>query len=441
MVIKIYRFLSGFQPSTVLIFGYLLLVFTGMILLSLPFAQKGNINVLDNLFIVTSAASTMGLATISVSDNYTFFGQLIVISLIQVGGIGYMSIASFIIVGGKKKLSQLSARLLKTEFDLSEQYDVRNFVKIVMWFSLIIELVGAAILYFIFASNAVENPVWNAIFHSISAYCTAGFSLFNTGFEQYAGHAGLNFTIGFLSLAGCIGFIVFADLYQKIARGSEHITFTSKIILRFTFWILFVATFILFISESTWSAEPTETQWLLSFFQVMTSVTTVGFNTIPIGDLSNASLFFLVIMMLSGASPAGTGGGIKSTTITAMFAITRCTLRGQHDVVFMGVRIPTLRLRMAVANFFFYFGIVGIGIFLLLLTEHGNPYALIFEAISALGTVGLSMGATSSLSVMGKIIVILLMFLGRIGALTFGLALLNEDEPGDDETKEEDIAL
>lgn len=441
MLSKFYRFVSGFQPSTILIFGYLILVIFGSIFLSISFSQKESVDFLDNLFIVTSAASTTGLSTISVVDNYSILGQVVIIILIQIGGIGYMSIASFIIVGGRKRLSRLSSTLLKTEFDLSEEYDLRDFVKIVVWFSLIIELLGAILLYFVFAQDEVQNPIWFAIFHSISAYCTAGFSLFNSGFESYAAHAGLNFIIAFLSLAGCIGFIVFADIYQKIFRGRDKITFTSKIILRFTCWILLVATSVLFISEAIWLNEPTETKWLMSFFQTMTAVTTVGFNTVPIGELSSASLFFIIIMMLSGASPAGTGGGIKSTTITAMFAITRCTLRGQENVVFMGTRIPSTRLRMAVANFFFYFGIVGIGIFFLLLTETVDSYALMFEAISALGTVGLSMGATGSLSVMGKIIVILLMFLGRIGALTFGLSLLKEDNPDDEATKDEEIAL
>lgn len=438
---RFYKFISDFQPSTILIFGYLSLVIIGTSLLSMPFLQKESVAFLDNLFIVTSAASTTGLATISVADNYSITGQVIVIILIQIGGIGYMSIASFIIVGGRKRLSKLSSTLLKTEFDLSEEYDLRDFVKIVIWFSLIIELLGAILLYFVFAQDGVDKPVWFAMFHSISAYCTAGFSLFNSGFEGYASHTGLNFIIAFLSLAGCIGFIVFADVYQKVFRERKKLTFTSKIILRFTFWILIAATFILFISEPTWSSEATETRWLKSFFQTMTAVTTVGFNTVPIGELSSASLFFIIIMMLSGASPAGTGGGIKSTTISAMFAITRCTLRGQQNVVFMGTRIPTIRLRMAVANFFFYFGIVGIGIFFLLLTETNDPYAIMFEAISALGTVGLSMGATGSLTVMGKITVIFLMFLGRVGALTFGLSLLKEEDPDDETTKDEEMAL
>ena len=216
---KFYRLIPSFQPSTVLIFGYLIMVMAGIILLSLPWAQQANISTLDNLFIVTSAASTTGLATISVVDNYSVFGQIVVILLIQIGGIGYMSIASFIVVGGRGRLSKLSSNLLRTEFDISENYNIKDFVKIVIWFSLLIELAGALMLYVIFLDSGVDRPIWFAIFHSISAYCTAGFSLFNTSFESYATHPGLNFTIAFLSLAGCIGCIVFADLYQRIFRG------------------------------------------------------------------------------------------------------------------------------------------------------------------------------------------------------------------------------
>ncbi|TRX60477.1 potassium transporter KtrB [Fulvivirga sp. M361] len=433
--------ISGFQPSTILILGYLCIMLIGSVLLSLSITQKENVAGIDTLFIVTSATSTTGLTSFSIVDHYNWFGQLIIMVMMQVGGIGYMSIASFIVIGGRKKLSEFNTRLLKTEFDLSEKYDLRSFVRIVFWFSLIIEVLGALVLYFIFKSSGLDQPVWFSLFHSISAYCTAGFSLFTNGFVRYSDNLAFNATITVLSMAGCIGFIVFVDLYKRIVKNTKAITFTSKIIFRFTFWILTIATFILFISESSWSDYPTQQQWLLAFFQTMTAVTTVGFNTVPIDELANASLFFITILMLSGASPAGTGGGIKSTTISAMFAITRCTLKGQNDVTFMGVRIPIIRLRMAVANFFFYFAIVGVGIFLLLLTETGNAYHLIFEAISALGTVGLSAGITGDLSVMGKLVVILLMFLGRIGALTFGLSLLHTEEGYGKTKPPENIAL
>lgn len=432
---------KNLNPSQILVLGYLVMILVGYALLSLPFMQSASVSSMDHFFTAASAASTTGLASINVGSTYSIFGKVVILIIIQFGGIGYMSIASFIVLGGRKKLSKFTSTLLQKDFDLSDQYNLVDFVKSIIWFSLAFEIFGTLSLYSVFSSQGVDQPLWNALFHSVSAFCTAGFSLFPNSFEDFSGHFGLNLIITILSLAGCVGFIVFADLYQKFTGKKDTITFTSKIILRFTFWSFVTGSFLMFISQSQLSSEVLENQWMISIFQTMTAVTTVGFNTWPIDQLSNALILLIIILMLVGASPAGTGGGIKSTTISAMYAVTVCALREKEHTTFLRNKIPFNRIRMAVANFFFYFMIVGLGIFLLMLTEDLPAFSLIFEATSALGTVGLSTGITGELSTMGKVVIIFLMFLGRIGALTFGLSILKKEETEDIEPDDSDVVI
>lgn len=434
------KFVENTSTGTLILIGYIFILVVGFILLSLPFSTISRIASLDNFFIATSALSTTGLVSVSVSDSYSFFGELVILLLIQIGGIGYMSIGSFIILGSKKKLSETGIKLLKFNFSLPKQYSVLHFLKNVIWFSLLIEFIGAVCLYFIFLEQDVSNPVWNSIFHSISAFCTAGFSLFNTSFEAFKGDFWLNFVITVLSFSGAIGFIVFSDIYEKLAGRKKMITYTSKIILRFTLFMIALGAFILFISDNSLSSYPAWERLMIATFQSMTALTTVGFNTFPIDKLFGASLFLITMLMLMGASPSGTGGGIKSTTMSALYAEVMSTLKGNKKVTYLGKIIPSHRIKMASSNFFFYILILTCGIFFLLLTETHPIFNTIFEATSALGTVGLSTGITGSLSPLGKLIIIVLMFLGRIGPLSIGVALMaTKDENA--ESEEQDLAI
>ncbi|MDY6868791.1 MAG: potassium transporter TrkG, partial [Chloroflexota bacterium] len=398
MKFNIQKFIANASSGKLILIGYLFILVVGFTLLSLPFSSVSDITSLDNFFIATSALSTTGLVSVSVSDSYSFFGELVILLLIQIGGIGYMSIGSFIILGSGKKLSEVGIKLLEFDFSLPKRYSLLHFIKNVVWFSLIIEFIGAICLFFIFLEEDVSNPLWNSIFHSVSAFCTAGFSLFNTSFEAFKGNFWLNIIITILSFSGAIGFIVFSDIYEKIAGRQKEITYTSKIILRFTVLIIAIGTFILFISDSSLSPYPAWERLMISGFQSMSALTTVGFDTFPINELFGASIFLITMLMVIGASPSGTGGGIKSTTISALYAEVVSTLRGRKKVTYLNRTIPSHRIKMASSNFFFYVLILTCGIFLLLLTESHAVFDTIFEAASALGTVGLSTGITGSLS-------------------------------------------
>lgn len=440
MAASLWKKISRILPVKLLVTGYLAVVFIGFLLLLMPLMQKTAIHALDNFFIAASAVSTTGLTTISVSDNYTITGQIIILLLIQIGGIGYMSIGSFIVLGTRKRVSTLEKNLLTTDFSLPENFKLESFIRSVIAFSLVIELAGAIALYLIFLRQNVDSPLWNAIFHSISAFCTAGFSLFNNSFESFPYNFWLNLVIGILSYLGAIGFIVFSDIWQAVTGQKEGITFTSKIILKFTFWVSLAGAFIIFISEPGIESLAGEDRIFVAFFQSMTAMTTVGFNTFPIGELSASVTFLLILLMIVGASPSGTGGGVKSTTITAVYAQMMSTLRGENRVIFNKREIPIHRLRIATANISFYVLFLCIGIYLLTLTENFELYRIIFEATSAIGTVGLSTGITGNLSHLGKIVIIVLMFAGRVGPLSLGTALFSKEEDAL-EGSQDDLAI
>lgn len=438
------RRVSHLHPIKALILGYLSLTILGFIILSIPWAQTLSTPFIDNLFIAASAVSTTGLATVSVSDNYNFFGELIVLLLIQVGGLGYMTFGSFIVLTTKRKLSEAHEEIIRNDFGLPKTFNLRGFIETVVVFTLIVEAIGAAGLFVVFKQSGVNQPAWSAIFHSVSAFCTAGFSLFNNSFEGFRDHKALNLIIFILSFLGAIGFIVVADLWQRIRGFRKEITLTSKIILGFTFLTITVGWGLLLVTEPLFKGALGGT-WLPALFQAMTAMTTVGFNTVPISGLSHGALYLLTILMLVGASPAGTGGGIKSTTVVAVLAETFATLRGRRVVTFLGRVIPDFRLQQASAGFNFYIILLTMGIYLLNLTD-GKLFIfdIIFEATSAIGTVGLSTGITSSLSFLGKCVVIGLMMLGRIGPLSIGLAIFfnkKTDEIDLWKTRYEDIII
>ncbi|MEZ4849562.1 MAG: potassium transporter TrkG [Bacteroidia bacterium] len=430
---------KSLQPLQLLTYGYFSLLLIGFLILSIPVFHVSSITTIDNLFISTSALSTTGLATINIAEKYNWGGQLIILLMIQIGGLGYMSIGSFVVMLKRRKLSGMNKDLVRYDFGLPEDFKVKVFIRDLVITTVAVELIGAIFLSLIFWWNGESAYIWKGIFHSISAFCTAGFSIFSDGLEGYRDNFYLNTVISLLSIGGALGFIVFTDLFEKFSGKKQKITFTSRIIIRFTFLGILLGASILFLTDSTISQLPPENRILVSLFQSMTAFTTVGFNTHPIGEIAHAPLFFILLLMVVGASPAGTGGGMKSTTITALYAQLKSTFRGDQDAIYMNRKIPEHRVRMATSNFFFYVIVIFIGTFLLLLIQPQNTFAVLFEAVSALGTVGISTGITPDLTILGKVFVIALMFLGRIGPLSFGMALFSPKD--EEELKEEDLAI
>ena len=417
------RWFSVQQPPVAVALGYLLYAVLGWLLLALPFCRKPlDASAIDYLFISVSALSTTGLATINTPDAFTFWGQLVIMLIIQVGGVGYMTFSSFVVLLRRRPLGELREHVGQHVFALPQGFSLPEFIRHVVIFTLAVELAGALLLYFAFSAAEVPGALWHAVFHSVSAFCTAGFSTFPNSLEDFSNAPFVNLVIGLLSIAGAIGFIVFADLYAWLRHRQTGPTLTTRIILTFTALAIGLAWFLLYFDPAL-AGLPLGERFLAAGFQAMTASTTVGFNTVPIGAFSSAGLLLIILLMVMGASPSGTGGGLKSTTVSAAIATVGATLRGSVNVSFAGRRIPRHRLQAAQSALAFYIITLLIGCYLLMLVESHSFSDLIFEAASALGTVGLSRGITGNLEPLGKLVLILLMFIGRMGPLLFGLAL------------------
>ena len=489
------------RPETSLIWGYLSYVIIGVVFLSLPWFRHTNVSVLDNVFTSVSAISTTGLATVNIADSYSFLGQIVILLLIQLGGIGYMTFGSFIVLSTRHALSETREEIHKTAFSLPKDFSMKKFIRSVVIYTGIIEIIGAILLLPVFITDNRVNMIWSAIFHSVSSFCTAGFSLYNDSFELYANNIYLNVIVSLLSFLGAIGYIVMVDAWLLITKKKKSITFTSKVILGITFFLFIFGILLLFIDDLV-RGDENSASFLHSVFQAMTALTTVGFNTVPIGAMSSFSLFVLIILMIIGASPSGTGGGIKSTTVSSIAGVIASVFSYKKEYIdyhvsnltddkdvnekdsffsrivgktlwkkqkankrnreedeiksrddelskmlgdlfkikLMGRTIPFNRIIHAIANFAFYFIILFIGILLLLISEPFSFEQIFFEAASALGTVGLSMGITGSLSAWGKIVIIVLMFIGRLGPITFGIFLFSR-KPKYDKNEYEDIVI
>ena len=428
-------------PAKLLLMGYLSYMMIGWALLATPFAQEVDVAALDALFIATSAVSTTGLVTVDPGGSFTFFGELVVLLLIQIGGLGYMTIGSFTVLAVQNRISGLRTHAVKHAFNLPADVKPAVFLRAVILFTLLCEAVGALALWAMFTAQGVEGALWSAIFHSISAFCTAGFSLFSTSFEAFSAHAGINIVISILSLLGAMGFLIVVDGWRTLTGQRRHLGFTSKIIVRVTLWFLIAGTLILGLVDPGIAALPTAERWMVAFFQTMTASTTVGFNTYPIGALVPAVLVVVYFLMVIGASPAGTGGGLKTTAFAALVGLVRSTLRGRNRIRFFKREVPLGKLQMAAAGLAFYCVLLLVALFLLLLTEPGVAFErIMFEIISAMGTVGLSTGITGDLSAAGKVVIIVLMTAGRVGILTFGIALAANDESLEEEA-DNDLVL
>jgi len=428
------------RPSQQLVLGFASYVAIGTAMLCLACMQRVPGAFIDHLFNVTSAVSTTGLTTISVADSYTFSGQVVLVVLFQLGGIGYMTLSSLAVLARGGRLSDVRRGVLAAGFSVPRYFVMQHFLVHVVVFTLACEALGTGVLWWRFAALGVDRPLWWAVFHSVSAFSTAGFSLSNSSLEPFAGDVGVNVTVGALSYLGAIGYIVAQDVWYSLKFRERMVTLTSKVILAMTGAVFVSGTLLLLAIEPGVHGMPLGERVMACAFQVMTASSTAGFNTVPIGSLSRATLLLVVVVMMIGASPSGTGGGIKTTTVSALIGTVVSVARGRARVVVLGREVPPARVLAAVAAATFYVSLLGLGVFGLCLTERGDFLPLAFEAASALGTVGLSMGVTGELSIPGKVIVTALMFAGRCGPLTLGLAMLRPGAPGS-ATNGDDLAV
>jgi trk system potassium uptake protein TrkH len=430
------------SPAQLLVCGFASYCLIGWVLLWLPWSVEAGVEVgaLDHLFTVVSAVSTTGLATVATGDSYSFWGELVVLLLFQLGGIGFMTVTSFVILGRGREITTAREGVLKAGFALPTYFDVKRFVRHVVVFSLVIEAAGALVLWREFAAAGVENAGWFAVFHSVSAFATAGFGLRGNSLEDFSDNVTVNVTISSLAYLGAIGFIVMQDVWLSLRFREHMITFTSRVILTMTVGVLVVGSAVVYLAEPALSRLPWDERLMAAVFQVGAASSTSGFNTVPIGGLGAASLAVLICAMVIGASPSGTGGGLKTTGASALWATVVSVMRGRERVTLMGNEIPPARLLIATAAATFYLVCLSLTTLALCLVQPHDLARLVFEAASALGTVGLSTGITGEMTPAGKWVLIIAMFIGRVGPLTLGLALLHR-RPRPQPVEVDDLAV
>ena len=409
------------RPTYALMLGYTFYVFVTFLLLSLPICRNiSDVPLLDSLFTAVSVISTAGMQTVNFAETYNTLGQFIILLGIQIGGLGYMTLGSLVILASKGYLPKNRLEIGKAVLAMPESFEPLRFFRHIVVFTLSIELIGALLLWGCFLEADIPHPLWAAIFHSVSSFCTAGLSIFPESLESFSDHTAINLTIALLSLLGGIGFIVMDDLYRSIKSKSLRTTLTTRIILVATLGAILVGTLFLFFDPNI-AEYPLKKRVLASLFQTVSATSTAGFNTVPISDFTAETLVVIIILMTLGASPSGTGGGLKSTTWSAAIAAIMSFLRGKEQITFFNCKVPPGRITAAFASITLYMITFAVGTYCLLYFDSHPFEYVVFEVASALGTVGLSHGITPELSTGGKIVIMLLMFIGRLGVVSLAL--------------------
>ncbi|MCT1401553.1 TrkH family potassium uptake protein [Paenibacillus sp. p3-SID867] len=417
------------SPPQILVLGFAAIIFIGTALLMLPISTSTGepLEFIDALFTSTSATCVTGLVVVDTGTTFSSFGQIVIMLLIQIGGLGFMTMATLFALALKRRISLKDRLILQEAMNQSSMEGIVRLIRRVLLYSLIIEACGALILSIRWAFDMpIGQAIYYGVFHAVTMFNNAGFDLFGD-FRSLTGYVYdpvVNVVVMFLIVSGGIGFIVLSDLidFRKQRRLSLH----SKVVLTMTATLLLVGFIVILIFEFTNPRTLGSLNWGGKFFGALfQSVTprTAGANTIDITGLRQATQFFIVILMFIGASPGSTGGGIKTTTFTIMVGAVIAMMRGREDIVMFRYRLAQERVLKALTIALLALLLVLTVSMILSTTEEGDFLEILFETTSAFGTVGLSMGLTPDLTVFGKVLISITMFAGRLGPLTLAYAL------------------
>jgi trk system potassium uptake protein TrkH len=434
--------LGRLDPLHTVVLGYLLYCAIGFVALVLPIAHTADVDWQRHLFMAVSAVSTTGLATHDVGTSYSAFGEVALLLMMQAGGLGYLTLGSFVVVAVSNRMARRRADITRAAYGLPADFDVPRFIRRVVIFTLSIQAAGALALWPQFAAAGVESPIWQSVFHAVSAFSTTGLSLFPTSFEGYRDQPGILLTVSVLAWAGALGFLVLSETVDVVRRELKRFGFTTTVALVVTLAYTVVGTGVMLAFEPSVRALPADQQVINALFMVMAAGTTSGFNSLPVGALAPAVILMLFVIMMFGASPGGTGGGLKSSALAVLFALVASTLRRRRRVTLLGFEIPPDKVQQATASLAFYMLFAGLAMFGLLLSEPDAGFMpVMFEAMSALSGIGMSMGLTANLSEAGLWITMALMLIGRIGILAFGLALAVRARDAEHDPEDADILI
>ena len=436
------RRLSSFQIITLGFAGVILL---GALLLMLPISTTGE-NVTpfnETLFTATSAVCVTGLVVQDTGSYWSTFGQAVILALIQIGGLGVVTVsASFALLSGRK-ISLMQRSTMQDAISAPKVGGIVRLTRFILRGTFLIELLGALAMLPVFCRDYGWRGVWMAVFHSISAFCNAGFDILGTESNRYPSLTGyadspvINITIMLLIVIGGIGFLTWDDIFENKWRFHRY-RMQSKVILVTTGLLIFLPAVFFFFSD--FSALPAENRLLASFFQSVTP-RTAGFNTVDLPAMSGASLGVMILLMLIGGSPGSTAGGMKTTTLAVLLSNAAATFRQRDSAQFFGRRVDGSAVKTAATILTMYLALFfGGGVFISVYEDLPLSSCL-YEAASAVGTVGLTLGLTPQLHIPSQMVLIALMYLGRVGGLTLVYAAVSTKKTGSAKLPQESITI
>jgi len=441
----VYRFAFRGHPARAAVLSFVVAILAGTILLILPISSRARTWTapVDGLFSATSAVCVTGLIVKSTPDHWSLFGQLTILALIQIGGLGIMTMGAFVAIMLRRKLSMRFETLMTDVVQVNERTRVGPLLRFICLFTLVAEVLGAVALFLAWRRDMPNlwRCIYQSVFHAISAFCNAGFSLNNDSLMRYADRWSVNSIVCTLIVVGGIGFVVVQELIAwagwrlLVRRGRRpRLSVHSRLALLMT-GVLFVLGFAVILciepGASLAGAGP-QRRLLSALFQSVTP-RTAGFNTMDMNALAPATVFVLMVLMYIGGCPSGTAGGVKTTTVGIMMASIMATLRGQDKAEMFNHSVPQVTVHRVASIILLSLAVLAGGVFVLLITEAASFQQIAFEAVSAFGTVGLSRGLTGpgcDLTAAGKLVITVLMFVGRLGPVALILSVASTRDRG-----------
>ena len=432
-----------FKLSTtqIILLSFLVTILIGSGLLALPISSASGeaVPYLDALFTATTSTCVTGLVTIPTVSTWSVFGQIVILLLIQIGGLGIITIMSGLMLLLNRKMGINDRLLIQDAFNLNTMAGLAKFIKNVLIGTLIIEGVGAVLYMIVFVPDFGARGIWISVFNSVSAFCNAGIDIIaENSLCNYATNPLINIVTSALIILGGLGYIVWWDVIRVVKSRSpknrkifRHLSLHSKIAITATAVLILVGAILIFIFEYDNPLTIGEMSLFdkiqISLFQSVTT-RTAGFATIPQENLTNASATVSIVLMLIGGSPVGTAGGMKTVTIAVLICSAFATIRNKNSVTLFGRRISEESIKKAVSVVVMFLTICAISTILLMATSNASPLDAVFETVSATATVGLSRNLTATLNTFGKLIIIVTMYFGRVGPISLAIALGSKNE-------------
>ena len=429
------------STTQIIMLSFLAVIFIGSLILTLPIStvEGSRVSYSDALFTATTATCVTGLVTLPTVTTWSFFGQVVILCLIQLGGLGVVTVVSGFMIALHKKIGITDRLLLQDAFNLNTLSGLVKFVKKVIMGTILVEGIGALLYMTVFVPEFGVRGIWISIFNSVSAFCNAGIDIIaENSLCNYAHNPMINFTTCMLIIVGGIGYIVWWDLIRVLSlikkqglQCLKRLTVHSKIAIWMTLLLILFGTLVFFVLEYnnplTIGEETLFNKLQISFFQSVTT-RTAGFATVPQENLTNASAMVSMIFMFVGGSPVGTAGGVKTVTIAVLLITASSMIKNKNEITVFNRSIHQKAVKKAITVFSMSFTIMMVSSILLALVTDAPLVDILYETVSATATVGLTRNLTATLNIWGKLIIIVTMYLGRVGPISLALVLNTKKE-------------